>query len=52
VPLAEVADHMGRSEGAVKLLLHRAIGALRRTMAAAPGFGSRDDALGMGGALA
>jgi RNA polymerase sigma-70 factor (ECF subfamily) len=50
VPLAEVADRMGRSEGAVKLLLHRAIGALRRTMAAAPGFGP--DALGMGGALA
>ena len=52
VPLAEVADHLGRSEGAVKLLLHRAIGALRRTMAAAPGFGNRDDALGMGGAMA
>jgi RNA polymerase sigma-70 factor (ECF subfamily) len=50
VPLAEVADRMGRSEGAVKLLLHRAIGALRRTMAAAPGFGN--DALGMGGAMA
>jgi RNA polymerase sigma-70 factor (ECF subfamily) len=50
VPLAEVADRMGRSEGAVKLLLHRAIGALRRTMAAAPGFGG--DALGMGGAMA
>lgn len=52
VPLAEVATLMGRSEGAVKLLLHRAIGGLRRTMAAAPGFGSRDDALGMGGAMA
>jgi RNA polymerase sigma-70 factor (ECF subfamily) len=50
VPLAEVADRMGRSEGAVKLLLHRAIGALRRTMAAAPSFGG--DALGMGGAMA
>ena len=51
VPLAEVADRMGRSEGAVKLLLHRAIGGLRRTMAGAPAFG-REDALGLGGALA
>jgi hypothetical protein len=33
VPLAEVATRMGRSEGAVKLLLHRAVGALRRAMA-------------------
>ena len=31
-PLAEVATHMGRSEGAVKLLLHRAVAALRRVM--------------------
>lgn len=33
VPIAEVARRMNRSEGAVKLLLHRAVGALRRTMA-------------------
>lgn len=33
VPLAEVAVRMSRSEGAVKLLLHRAVGALRRAMA-------------------
>ena len=32
MPLAEVATHMGRSEGAVKLLLHRAVAALRRVM--------------------
>lgn len=32
MPLAEVAVHMGRSEGAVKLLLHRAVAALRRVM--------------------
>ncbi len=33
VPLLEVAGRMNRSEGAVKLLLHRAVGALRRAMA-------------------
>ena len=52
VPLAEVATYMGRSEGAVKLLIHRATGALRRTMTATAAFGTRDDALGLGQALA
>lgn len=33
LPLAEVARRMGRTEGAVKLLLHRAMGALRRALA-------------------
>ncbi len=33
LPLAEVARRMGRSEGAIKLLLHRAMGALRRALA-------------------
>jgi RNA polymerase sigma-70 factor (ECF subfamily) len=33
LPLAEVAARMNRSEGAVKLLLHRAVAALRRAMA-------------------
>ena len=33
VPLADIATQMTRSEGAVKLLLHRAVAALRRAMA-------------------
>jgi RNA polymerase sigma-70 factor (ECF subfamily) len=33
LPLAEVARRMGRTEGAIKLLLHRAMGALRRALA-------------------
>jgi RNA polymerase sigma-70 factor (ECF subfamily) len=32
VPLAEVARRMARSEGAVKLLLHRAVATLRRVL--------------------
>lgn len=36
LPLAEVAAVMGRSVGAVKSLQHRALGALRRSLADAP----------------
>jgi RNA polymerase sigma-70 factor (ECF subfamily) len=40
LPIAEIASRMNRSEGAVKLLLHRALTALRKRLQEAPALDS------------
>jgi RNA polymerase sigma-70 factor, ECF subfamily len=37
LPIADIANHMGRSEGAVKLLLNRGLAAVRAQLASVPG---------------
>jgi RNA polymerase sigma-70 factor, ECF subfamily len=36
LPIADIAEHMGRSEGAIKLLLNRGLAAVRAAMSATP----------------